>query len=63
MKDARNNGSLVVAGVDAPREAICPSCGGRVVLRHRRDTGTFFYRHARGEGLHCPRRPRVGGVL
>ncbi len=59
MKDAIIEGRMVQAGPEAPKEARCPACGGRVVLRRRRngrDNYTWFYRHARGEGPACPRK-------
>lgn len=61
MVKARVNGKLVVAGPDAPEEALCPDCGGKVRVRHRaRMDGetTYFYRHIQGEGKNCPRRYR-----
>jgi len=52
----------VKAGPDAPQVAKCPACGGIVELRGRRvgrnpDQKTWYYRHRRGEGPRCPRRP------
>jgi hypothetical protein len=66
MKDAVNEEDrLVEAGPDAPTVATCPACGGGVELRSRRgrdpEHKTWFYRHQRGEGLDCPRRPGVWG--
>lgn len=61
MRRAKVNGRLVVAGPDAPEEAVCPDCGGAVRKRTRQRMGggvTTFYRHVRGEGKHCPRRYR-----
>lgn len=61
MLKARVNGKLVVAEPDSPEEGFCPDCGGKVRRRHRtRMDGdvTYFYRHVRGEGKHCPRRYR-----
>jgi hypothetical protein len=44
-------GHRVMAAPDAPTEGRCPSCGGVVMLRHRRsaDGVTWFYRHKHGE--------------
>jgi hypothetical protein len=61
MLKARVNGDIVVAEPDSPEEGFCPDCGGKVRRRHRtRMDGdiTYFYRHIRGEGKHCPRRYR-----
>jgi hypothetical protein len=61
MQDARVKGKLVIAGPDAPDVAVCPDCGGEVRKRKRSrmDKGvTYFYRHKRGQGKHCPRRYR-----
>jgi len=63
MKDALNeDDARVEAGPDAPDLAACPDCGGVVVLRSRcsgrnPEDKTWFYRHRRGEGPHCSRRP------
>jgi hypothetical protein len=59
MNEAEVNGKLVVAGPDAPDEAVCPDCRAEVQKRRvrRMDGGvTYFYRHNRGQGKHCPRR-------
>lgn len=61
MKDARVGEEIVQACPDAPKEGVCPICGGRVTLRHRTDSDTYFYRHVRGEGKYCPRRPYIVG--
>jgi len=63
MRDALNEvHRLVEAGPDAPKVATCPICGGTVDLRTRHsdrnpEDKTWFYRHRRGEGPNCPRRP------
>ena len=36
MREALVDGRLVLAGVDSPEEAVCPSCGGTVKKRKRR---------------------------
>ena len=36
MREALVNERLVLAGVDSPEEAFCPSCGGTVKKRKRR---------------------------
>lgn len=54
MKEAVVGEKTVTAGPDAPKEARCPVCGGRVVLRRRGQTR--YYRHADGEGPECSRR-------
>jgi hypothetical protein len=49
MTEAEVNGTLVVAGPDAPDTAICPDCATQVYKRHvtRMDgTGTYFDRHS-----------------
>ena len=61
MKDAELHGKPVVAGPDAPDEALCPDCGAEVQKRRvtRMDGAvTHFYRHKRGQGKDCPRRYR-----
>ena len=61
MREARVNGRLVLAGPDAPEEALCPCCGELVRKRKRRGTGdqmTYFYRHVTGDGDGCPLRYR-----
>jgi predicted RNA-binding Zn-ribbon protein involved in translation (DUF1610 family) len=63
MRDALAGGAVVVAGEGAPPEAVCPACGGRVILRGRRsrDGTVWFYRHADGVGLDCLRRAWTWG--
>lgn len=60
MRNAVARGRLIEAGPDAPKEAQCPICGGRVQLRIYWDIGRkwphWVYRHKQGEGLNCPRR-------
>jgi len=54
------NGELVTASKSAPDQAICPVCGGVVVLRKRKKMGgselTFFWRHKDGKNVDCPQR-------
>jgi hypothetical protein len=50
---------LVLAGPDAPKETVCPACGGAVRKRKRRTMdgqATHLYRHERGVGEECPLR-------
>jgi hypothetical protein len=62
MKTALDqNSSLVEAGVGQPEQAICPRCGGVVVLRrrcrnHPQRGFTYFWRHQDHENSRCPAR-------
>ena len=59
MREAIVEGQLVLAGSDAPEEAVCPACGGAVRKRKRRTMEgetTYFYRHERNAGKECPLR-------
>ena len=61
MREAMADGRLVLAGMDSPDAATCPSCGGAVKKRKRRKMGgqvTYFYRHETGVGNECPQRYR-----
>ena len=53
-------GSLIGACANAPTTALCPRCGGVVVLRRRRrshDGGvTYFWRHQDHENRNCTAR-------
>jgi hypothetical protein len=63
VKDALDrHHDKVKAGPDTLKVAKCPACGGIVELRGRRigrnpDDRTWYYRHRRGEGRRCSRRP------
>lgn len=56
------NGEPIVADVDAPDTAYCPTCGGCLVLRRRRlmvsRETTYFWRHANNSNLRCQERSR-----
>jgi hypothetical protein len=62
MRDAVDkSGSPVRAGADAPCEALCPRCGGPMVLRIRRRSSrpgdvTYFWRHKDNINLDCQAR-------
>ncbi|GAB4152380.1 MAG: hypothetical protein Fur0021_17090 [Candidatus Promineifilaceae bacterium] len=63
MKIARLlNGEPIVADVDAPDTAYCPTCGGDLVLRRRRlmvtGESSYFWRHANNSNLRCQERSR-----
>jgi hypothetical protein len=61
-----SDGNTIKAGASAPREAYCPFCGAKMVLRRRRHMGktkaksTYFWRHQDNRNLYCP--ARVGPV-
>ncbi len=58
-------GKPIEASMMAPKEAICPYCGGRVTLRGRRMMGngkrTYFWRHQGNKNRHCEARRRPMG--
>lgn len=62
MKIALNAiGQKIQADADAPEIAICPYCGGQVLLRRRRlgyPAGSFsyFWRHQDQANRNCPGR-------
>lgn len=58
--DPRTN-VVITAGPEAPEQALCPACREEVEIRHRSDSGTWFYRHRAGGNGHCPRRTRRPG--
>jgi hypothetical protein len=65
MKMAKTSeGKEILASADAPKEALCPLCGHKVILRKRRlmnKGGTiYFWRHAPGGDLSC--RARSGSA-
>ena len=52
-------GKSVTANANAPVEAICPACGGRVKLRKRKLMGggrTYYWRHQNQWGFKCRQR-------
>jgi hypothetical protein len=57
------DGDQIEAAPDAPAQAICPHCGGTVLLRGRRLMGTsaksYYWRHAPGTDPNCPARSRI----
>lgn len=61
MKQAQTlQGQPIEASPQAPPEAICPYCGGRLQLRHRhamnkRDIA-YFWRHASNSQKRCAAR-------
>jgi hypothetical protein len=61
MDYAKNEaGQRVKAEAGAPKQALCPFCGGDVVLRSRRGYPqhdvTYFWRHRDNASLDCPTR-------
>ncbi|WP_420644006.1 hypothetical protein [Candidatus Leptofilum sp.] len=66
MKEAiLPNGTAVTASGNAPSEAICPECGGVLLLRRRRtmkkSVVAFYWRHASNQNLNCKARKRPTG--
>ena len=58
-------GSPIEAQAGLPDQAICPQCGGVVILRQRRrghqsDDVIYFWRHQDRANAHCPARFSVG---
>ncbi len=63
MKTAQKiNGQPVLASASAPHQAICPYCGGQVVLRQRQlmNQGgvVYYWRHRENHNLRCSGRTR-----
>jgi hypothetical protein len=60
-----SNGTLALAGPDAPETAVCPQCHETVYLRRRRRMGdgelTYFWQHERGGSRNCHSKRRVRG--
>jgi len=53
----------IIAGPDAPLQAICPACGAPVELRKRTAMDgslTWYWQHRANANLDCPRRCQVG---
>lgn len=54
-------GKPLVAAGTAPKTAICPNCGGTVILRRRRLMGgsvTYYWRHRDNRRMDCYERHR-----
>lgn len=55
-------GKKVTATANAPKEAICPQCGGKLTLRSRKAMNnckaTYFWRHRSNQNRHCSARHR-----
>ncbi len=51
------DGKTVPAAADAPKEAICPRCGGKLTLRSRKAMNncqqTYFWRHRPNQNRQC----------
>ena len=65
MKTAKlQNGEQVTASKSAPDQAICPICGGIVILRKRKKMGssefTYYWRHMDGKNTDCRARWKLG---
>jgi predicted RNA-binding Zn-ribbon protein involved in translation (DUF1610 family) len=55
------HGERIMAAATAPEEAICPDCGGALLLRRRRCMNgdvTYYWRHRRNRNIDCPARRR-----
>ncbi|MCB9009712.1 MAG: hypothetical protein H6656_20495 [Ardenticatenaceae bacterium] len=56
------DGTAVEATESAPQEAICPHCGGVLLLRQRRtmkkSVVAFYWRHSSNQNLNCTARKR-----
>jgi len=50
-------GKPLTATAQAPKEAICPICGGKLKLRSRKAMNTckatYFWRHLANQNRHC----------
>ncbi len=63
MKTAQTvDGKQIKASVAAPKEAICPFCGGELTLRSRRTMNngkvSYFWRHQNNTNPDCSARRR-----
>lgn len=69
MRIALNDtGSPIEAQAGPPDQAVCPHCGGLVILRQRRrgrqtDDVVTFWRHQDRANAHCPARFSVGAWI
>lgn len=66
MKIAQTKeGQSVIATATAPLEAVCPHCGGVLVLRYRRTMGNekliYYWRHESNRNVQCRARQRPIG--
>jgi hypothetical protein len=66
MKVAETTGGEPIeASLMAPKQAVCPCCGGRVTLRSRRVMGdgkrTYHWRHQGNVNRDCSARHRPVG--
>jgi hypothetical protein len=66
MKFAESaDGKRIEASPQAPEEAICPDCGGKLTLRSRRTMNngkvTYFWRHRGNKNRYCTARRRPVG--
>ncbi len=57
-----SSGKPIEASPNAPKEAICPFCGGSLTLRSRRPMNngktTYFWRHRSNKNRNCIARRR-----
>lgn len=61
-------GVLIEAAIGAPEQAVCPHCGGVVILRRRRSHRlssdvSHFWRHRDHDNIDCPARFVVGARI
>ena len=64
MKIARTTeGKEIIATAGAPERAVCPYCGGVLVLRGRRTMNkgeyAYYWRHLNNNNRHCSGRKRL----
>jgi len=56
-------GAPIEASPDAPAQAICPHCGGIVLLRGRKVMGSnqksYYWRHVNNSNPNCPGQSRA----
>ena len=67
MKTAQHpdNQQPITASDAAPEQAVCPSCGGVVILRRRKrmnGTCVYYWRHRDNRNRHCKGRSRPVGA-
>lgn len=57
MAVSKNREEIVMADCNAPKVALCPQCGGEVILRSRRlmvsKELVYFWRHTNNDNLGC----------
>ena len=60
-------GAPIEASPDAPDQAICPHCGGVVLLRGRKVMGgnqkSYYWRHTNNSDPDCPGRSNIVKAL